>query len=321
MEFQTDGGADGGAGPGSAADMLGGSAGAGGGGTGGGGDTGGAGAGAGDNGGGQGGGEGWFTALGLSTDPAGENAASNHDYVASKGWKSVNDLVTSYRQAETALRNGDRVAIPGENATPEERAAFHRAIGVPEDVKGYALEAPVGADGKPVQLNSALIDRLSAKALEAGMPAGAFKAVLGDFIRAQVEERAGFEQQGLESARAWVAKQGADGDAKLAAIDRAAKAFNLSARDLNELRNLWGADKAMGMLSRAGLGIREDTMIEGGRNTFGLSGAEAQAQIDQLRSDPKWVAKALVPGSPEAQQYKRLLGMVGEAANRAAAEY
>ncbi|WP_226019517.1 hypothetical protein [Novosphingobium sp. FKTRR1] len=314
MALETDG--NGGGGAGSAVDMLGGA----GGGAGSDGAQGSGGDGGQGNGGDGGqGNAGWFASLGLSTDAAGENAASNHDYVASKGWKSVDDMVASYRQAEHALRNGGRIAIPGENASAEEVAAFRSAIGVPEDANGYAIEPPTGADGKPVPLNSALIDRLSAKALEAGMPAGAFKQVLGDFIQAQIEERSGIESAGLEGARAWVAKQGADSDVKLAAIDRAAKAFDLSARDLNELRNLWGADKAMNMLSRAGLGIREDSMVDGGRKSFGLSGSEAQAQINSLRSDPVWAGKAMIPGTPENLQYKRLNDMVGEAANRAAA--
>lgn len=54
-----------------------------------------------------------------------------------------------------------RVKIPGESATPEEKAAFNKAIGVPESVTGYEIE------GDESMLQSLL---------KAGVPVGAAKA-------------------------------------------------------------------------------------------------------------------------------------------------
>jgi hypothetical protein len=39
---------------------------------------------------------------------------------------------------------GKAQGIPGENATPEEKAAFYNALGVPETPEGYGLKAPEG---------------------------------------------------------------------------------------------------------------------------------------------------------------------------------
>lgn len=255
---------------------------------------------------------------GLSGDPFKEGA-SHRDYAATKGWKDHNDIVQSYRELETSMRNGNRIAVPGENASAEERAAFHRAIGVPEDVAGYAIEAPTGADGQPVPLNTALMDRLAGKALEAGMPAAAFKSVVSDFVQAQIEEMAGLEAQRQAEANAWVKQQGANGDEALAAINRAATILGLSRTDLIGMRNVMGADKAMGMLSRIGFGAREDTFGGEGRTSFGLSGTEAKAQLATLRANPAWAKAAMQKGTPENLQYTRLSKMMEDAADREAA--
>ena len=313
MDFENDG-----AGAGSAADLLGGGdAGA----------SGGAGSGVagGDDGAAAGAGEGagagagtapdWYA--GLSGDAFNEGA-SHRDYVAAKGFKSLDDVVKSYREAEHSLRNGNKVAIPGENASPEEVSAFRRAIGVPEDVKGYAIEAPNGPDGKPIPLNNALLERLAGKALEAGMPQGAFKAVVGDFLQAQVEEIAGVNEARQREAQAWVKAQGAAGNEKLDAITKAAEVLGFNKNDLIVMRNTLGAEKVMNALSKIGLGLREDTLTGDGKETFGLSGREAQAQLDGLKQNQAWVQKAIVPGTAENIQYKRLVDMIGEAANRAA---
>src|SRR5436305_1568001 len=129
MAFEGDGGAAGGD-VGGAADLVGGAAGAAGGAADGGasgGDAGGEG--------GAGGGAGdqtpeWF---GNVSDKPGEGeTASNRDWLSSKGFKDLDTLVKSYREAETTIRAGNKVKLPGADAKPEEISAFRTAIGVPE---------------------------------------------------------------------------------------------------------------------------------------------------------------------------------------------
>jgi len=56
-------------------------------------------------------------------------------------FKTVPDLVKSYRHLETLKGTpGDAVIVPGADATPEQRAAYHKAIGVPETPDAYALK-------------------------------------------------------------------------------------------------------------------------------------------------------------------------------------
>ena len=57
----------------------------------------------------------------------------------------------------------------GEGAAAEEIAAFHKAIGVPDDPKGYTIAPPKDDAGNEVPLNTPLLDRLTAAAHKAGL--------------------------------------------------------------------------------------------------------------------------------------------------------
>jgi hypothetical protein len=69
---------------------------------------------------------------------------SNRDWLKAKGFKTVDDLAKSYREAEHAIRNGGKFNVPGDDAKPEEVAAYHKAIGVPEKAEDYTITLPEG---------------------------------------------------------------------------------------------------------------------------------------------------------------------------------
>lgn len=70
----------------------------------------------------------------------------NRKAVESKGWKSADDAVRSYTELEKRFSetSAKAVTIPGENATPEEIAAFNKRMGVPDTVDGYQFTMPEG---------------------------------------------------------------------------------------------------------------------------------------------------------------------------------
>lgn len=63
-------------------------------------------------------------------------------------FKTVPDLVKSYRHLETLKGTpGDAITVPGADATPEQVAAYKRAIGVPEAPDAYQLKPEKLPDG------------------------------------------------------------------------------------------------------------------------------------------------------------------------------
>lgn len=298
---------------GGADELLGGATGGEGGGAGAGGGEGGGAAGAGGEGGADGqGDEGggaaapdWFEKVSAA---AGEGeTSSNRDWLAAKGVKDIDGLVKITRDTEKALREGGRIKVPGEGAKPEEITAFHKAIGVPEAIDGYEVKAPEG-----VPLNEPLIAALRESALKHGAPKGAFEGLVSDFMKLQMDEAAVETQRQNELAANWVKEQGAKKDEQLAHINTAARSLGFTKADMAGLRSGLGADRALGLLAKLGAGMAEDVLITGGSNRFGVSGAEAQAELDRLKSDADFQTKNK-PGTPERTRWDRL--------NKQAAEY
>lgn len=306
----TENGGEGGQDFGGAADLLpagGGGEGAGGGAAGGGaGGEGGQGGGEGGDG-GQGGGAApdWFEKVSAT---AGEGeTSSNRDWLAAKGVKDIDGLAKIARDTERALRDGGRIKVPGEGAKAEELSAFHKAIGVPDAVDGYEVTGPEG-----VPLNEALIGTLRESALKHGTPKAAFAGLVGDFIKAQMDEAATEAKRQDDLASGWVKAQGGKADEQLAHINTAARSLGFTKADMSGLRAGLGADRALGLLAKLGAGMAEDVLITGGSNRFGVSGAEAQAELDRLKGDGDFQKKN-VPGSAERTRWDRL--------NKQAAEY
>lgn len=248
----------------------------------------------------------WFANV---SDKVGEGeTASNRDWLSSLGVKDLDGLVKVARDNQRAVRESGRIKVPGEGAQADEVTAFHRAIGVPEKAEGYEIKGPEG-----VQLNEAVLGQLAEAGVKYGVPKGAFQGLVNDFIQIQMAdadaERA--RQDGLASE--WVKSQGAKADEQIAHVNSAVRALELTKADMAGLRTGMGADRALGLLAKLGAGMAEDVMITGGSNRFGVSGAEAQTELNRLKSDAAFMSKATKDGTPERQRWDRL--------NRQAAEY
>jgi hypothetical protein len=309
-------GAGGGAATGSAADLTGAGA------------DGGAGEGSSGAAGGDGGAEGDGQQMTGGADPdwygqlpveAEEGGTSLRDWVKAAGVKDVSGLAKIARDNLQAVRSSGRVAVPGEGAKPEEVRAYHTAIGVPETAEGYAIVAPEGPDGKPLPLDTELIGQLAASALKGGTPKAAFEGLVGDFIKIQLDQAAAAEAKQKSDAAAVVKSWGADADAKLSAVTSAAKVLGLSSSELLAMRASLGAEKTLNMLARIGGGMSEDVLVGGGKNSFGISAAQAKIEMQEVKADKAFMAKIHIKGSPERARWNRLQDAIGEEADRQAA--
>ncbi len=256
----------------------------------------------------------------LSLEAEGEHSP-NRDFAKAKGWKTPNDAVNSYREAERALRDGGKVKVPTDKSSAEEISAWRKAIGVPDEPKGYEFKAPNDADGNPIELDSTALDRIAAKAHEAGIPKAALEAVVGEYVQAQLDELAATENDLKKAADDWVKKQGAQGDDKVAAVKAAVREFNLTRSEQLALRAAWGAERSLEIMAKIGEGLAEGTLIDGGGKRFnGMSGEAAQARLTAKMGDREWSDKARVPGTAENAEYRRLNDAIGAEADRKAAQ-
>src|SRR5205823_13047398 len=69
--------------------------------------------------------------------------------------------------------NSSMIRVPGKDATAEDRAKFHKAIGVPETVEGYTFD--IGREA--TDADKAIQGKIAAAAFEHGVPATALAGI------------------------------------------------------------------------------------------------------------------------------------------------
>jgi len=249
----------------------------------------------------------------LAADGGDADNPSNRDWIKARGTKTLDDLVKNARDAQRAVRDGGRVKVPGEGATADEVAEFRKAVGVPDDAKGYTFDVPKDAAGNDLPLDTDLLGRLSESALKHGAPVGVFKGIVEDFIQAQLDQAAEHDTAEKAIAAGIVKGWGASAAEKTAAIDRSAKALGLSRDDMVGIRNVLGSERALGMFAKLGEGMSEDMLLGGGGNKFGISGPEAAAEIQRLIQDKEFQTKLSAKDPASVARWDRL--------NNAQAEY
>lgn len=274
---------------------------------------------------GGGGGEGggadpdWYAQVSAET-VEGEKS-SLHDFVKASGVKDINTLVQRFRDTQRALHEGGKIKVPGEGASESEVKAYRLAIGVPDDVKGYALEAIRDAKGVEIPLDGPLLDRLALAALKAGVPKTGYQQLVTEYVHAQVEEIALADAQQKLEATAKIKEWGPQANAKTAAVNAGLEALGISRDETLKLRAALGAGRALDIFATLGEGVAEDTLVHGDQkgHRFGISGAQAQEEINKMIADRAMADKIVLPGTPEHARYERLQAIVGEDANRKAA--
>jgi hypothetical protein len=175
------------------------------------------------------------------------------------------------------------VKVPGENATPEEHAAFNKARGVPEAPEGYTLKRPQLA--AVLGWNEQAEKNFTAAAHKAGYtPQQAQAAVdfYGSMLQAQHDaDRAMEKTAGLALRTEW----GANYDANLGIANRALSEYG--GNDLIEFLHTskLGADSRM---VKAWAKVGQDLMEHGvisGEGIGGVTYEDAQAKIREIDAE------------------------------------
>ncbi|NIA72278.1 hypothetical protein HBA54_27165 [Pelagibius litoralis] len=176
------------------------------------------------------------TALGGGGDAAKKEAAA--DWRAGLGddlkpvaekFTSPADVVKSYSELQKRL--GNSVLLPGKDAKPEEIAAFHKKLGVPESPEGYKVELPkeLPEELKPNEAAQESTKDFLKAMHGAGATPGVVQTALSWYygsLQAGSEQKAANEKKATEEANAALEQEwGEDAKANDAFGVRAVKEF------------------------------------------------------------------------------------------------
>lgn len=203
-------------------------------------------------------------------------------YVESKGFKGVEDVISSYKQAETLL--GDKVnaaVIPGADATPEQWEEFYNKLGRPSSANDYKLELPEGDDGA---FSKTAAEWMHKAGLNQQQAQGLNK-YWNEFVvnqQAAIEQQRQIQHQNeLQSLKQeWA--QNYDKNVELAR--RAARSLGVNDDMANKLQNAIGPKEMMNLFSKIGNGFSEHTFHGSNDNAspFGMSVEAARARQQDI---------------------------------------
>lgn len=124
------------------------------------------------------------------------------------GISTPGQLWSEFEKLKQTAQTPKGVVIPGPNASPEEIAAYHKAVGVPDSPENYTLEKPKLPEGLPY--DEGLEKAFRAKAHELKLPAKAAADLFGWWNKAVVdghETRRKSVESSLEQTRATLIKE------------------------------------------------------------------------------------------------------------------
>lgn len=226
----------------------------------------------------------WYAELGLSEEKPDAETLSNRAWMDKKGFKSLNDIITSQRALEGKVGAGG-LTIPGEDATDEQREAFYKQIGRPDDVTGYAVpELPEGHD-----LDQGLLDHMLGLGHKAGAPKSMMDAMTAGFVEYQKDQLANEAAAQTADAQAKIKEWGAGANEKLAQAQRATRALGWGKDFTLKIQGAVGSGEWLERLSALGANMAEDRFINPHAKveSFGITLADAEAQLAKIDGDPE----------------------------------
>lgn len=245
------------------------------------------------------------------------------DLIESKGFKTADDVLKSYKNLEAMT--GNSVRIPSEDASPEAKADFYEKIkdldgvlikdsddfynklGRPEDATGYDFGEVIDGEmyGSVPNLDAELTD-FQHIAHEAGLTneqAAKLVEMRMSTIEAQQEA---LEAQKAASEQSLKKHWGADYDNRLASARQVVKIYGEKYGDtINQLVNSAAGNNPalLDMLSELGSMYKEKNHEGMQSNQFGMTPEMAQAKIAEMRADRGFLAAYqddMHPGHREA---------------------
>ncbi len=222
----------------------------------------------------------WYGKLG---DPA------LADYVQTKGWKSVEDVVKSAREVERLAMAPDKLPLPKDGDKEGWDQVYDR-LGRPKSPEGYELgkmELPEGYTP-----HQPLVDKMAQVAHERGLSKaqmeGLFESYVQEEFAAHQAAEAARDEKASEQTAALQKEVGPAWGAFVADAQLGAKELGLSAEEVDGVGHVIGHDKVLRVLSKIGTPLRQDSAgdtHDGGQGFRRMEPAQAQARIDELTKD------------------------------------
>lgn len=238
-------------------------------------------------------------------------AEDQKDFVTNKGWQAPADAIKSYQNLETlfgADKAGRAVVLPKDEADTEGWKQFRSKIGVPDAPEAYELPVPDGDPGEFAKLASNWM-------LKAGVPKTAAQALTkewndyygGMLKQAEEADAAKFAQEETALKNEW----GHNFDQKYELTLRAFREYGAKAGmnedDVKAIQGVVGPAKLARLMSGLGESLKEDSFFAADTNKFGMSKADAEAKLSDIRTQRAAGKISFEQWQAEAEKLNRII--------------
>lgn len=216
-------------------------------------------------------------------------------YITEHGFNSNADLIGALKAADS------KVAIPQENASAEEIAAFYGKLGRPESADKYDLPVPDGDDGKFAQAVKPLLFEAGLSGKQATQLATAYNGLVQQIAKQKADAYNAQQAKEMEELnKEW----GADADKNTEIARQAARKFGITDEaKLNALEHALGSKTMLTFLFNIGKTMMDDPLKgQSGASKLGVAGMtpqQAAAKMHELQNDKEF-GKKFMANDPEA---------------------
>jgi len=250
----------------------------------------------------------WFA--GLDGDTQG--------WLENKGWTAENGLtqmVRAHRSLESMIGR-DKVVWPKDAQDKTAWAEVHRRMGVPSSWEEYGL-VPLGADGRPDEAaDRSYADGMAQVLHKLGIGRDTATALAGEHAKLQAvltaADNDAFQRTSAQDLDNLRREWGGEADHRLAAAQRATRAFGIEPGNLGKIERAIGTRAMLTLLSEIGTAISEDR--GSGAGGFGSGGwltpEAANARLVELRGDKDWTRRYFTGDKSAIAEYDRLIAAV-----------
>ncbi|GAB2176733.1 hypothetical protein [Dongia sp. agr-C8] len=262
-----------------------------------------------------------------TVEPAGASGESwfaNFDgdtqgWLENKGWTAAEDglaqMVRAHRSLESMMGR-DKVVWPKDAQDKTAWAEIHRRMGVPSSWEDYGL-VPLGADGKPDEAaDRSYADGMAQVFLKLGVGRETASALATEHAKLQAmltaADNDAFQRTSAQDFEALRREWGGEADSRLAAAQRASRAFGLEPATMGKIERAIGTRSMLTLLAEIGTAISEDR--GSGAGGFGSGGwltpEAANARLVELRGDREWTQRYFAGDKSAIAEYDRLISAV-----------
>lgn len=227
----------------------------------------------------------------------------NKSFVANKGFKSYDDVVTSYINLEKyqGVPADKILKLPDENNTDEVNA-FYNKLGRPEKAEDYKFEIAEGQD-------DSIAKAIAPELFKAGLSQKQAAAIYKTLEAAKIEQTKAAEAAAVKAEEDLKSEWGTNYDNNLKAAQQAAKIAGVTAEQIEALQKATDYKTVMNMFKNLASKFGEDALRGAGDNKqtrFTLTPQQAREKIEQLKTNKDWVQKISSGDKAALQEYDEL---------------